>query len=260
VTFDVSDNIKRLRRQIVLATMATGEGHIPSAFSILDVLWVLYDKVLRCYPHAPQHEDRDRFVLSKGHGAIGLYAVLADKGFFPATELEGFATFQSLLGGHPDSNKVPGVEVSTGSLGHGFPMAVGIAAGLKIKKSARQVYCIVGDGESNEGTVWEAAMLASHHHLENLCCVIDFNHSTDRALQLGDLADKFKAFGWATQTIDGHDHAEILRAVTAKSDSPRAVIAQTIKGRGCKVMENNPAWHHRTPRAEELEDLLAQIS
>lgn len=249
-----------MKRQIVFASVSIGEGHIASAFSILDILWVLYNEILRVYPLAPKHEDRDRFVLSKGHGSLGLYAVLAEKGFFPATDLDRFATFESNLGGHPDCNKVPGVETSTGSLGHGFPIAVGIAIGLKIKQSSNRVVCIIGDGEANEGTVWEAALLAKHNRLDNLCCIIDFNHSTDRALDLGDLAAKFTAFGWDTSTIDGHDHSAILQALKNKSNSPRAIIAQTIKGHGCEMMENNPAWHHRTPRADELSIILSQLS
>lgn len=259
-TSTVDAVINRLRRQIVLATVQTGEGHIASAFSILDILWVFYDQVLKISPRSPKHEDRDRFVLSKGHGALGQYAVLAEKGFFQSSELDGFAAFESRLGGHPDCNKVPGVEVSTGSLGHGFPMAVGMAIGLRIKKSSSRVYCLIGDGESNEGTIWEAALLARHHRLDNLYCIVDFNHSTDRALDLGDLAAKFTAFGWATSTIDGHDHLAIRQALTGKSDLPRAIIALTIKGRGCKLMENNPAWHHRTPRKEELSAILSQMS
>ena len=258
-----SDNdaiIKKLRRQILLATVAASEGHIASAFSILDILWTLYNNVLQVYPHSPRHEDRDRFVLSKGHGSLALYAVLAEKNFFPAAELDRFATFESRLGGHPDCNKVPGVEASTGSLGHGLPMAVGRAMALKIKKSARQVYCLIGDGEANEGTIWEAALLAHHHRLDNLCCIIDFNHSTDRALDLGDLASKFASFGFCTSIIDGHDHSAILQSLKKESSSPRAIIAKTIKGCGSKLMENNPAWHHRTPDAGELSIILDQIS
>ena len=240
--------IKRMKRQIVLASARKGEGHIASAFSILDILWVLYSSVLRAFPDDPRHEDRDRFILSKGHGSLAIYAVLAEKGFFPSAEFDRFAEFEGSLGGHPDCNKVPGVEASTGSLGHGFPMAVGMAIGLRIKNSSSRVCCLIGDGEANEGSVWEA-------------CILDYNHSGDRALCLGDLRQKFAAFGWEVCEIDGHDHQQILMATTPTGgEVPRMVIANTIKGKGCQEMENNPAWHHKSPSPAELESLLAQLA
>ncbi|MFZ4776056.1 MAG: transketolase [Terrimicrobiaceae bacterium] len=252
--------IQSLKRQIVLATVAAGEGHIASAFSILDILWVLYG-VLRIDPADPRNEGRDRFILSKGHGSLALYAVLAKKGFFPIAQLEHFGEFNSPLGGHPDCNKVPGVEASTGSLGHGFPMAVGMALGLRIKKSSMRIYCLIGDGEANEGSVWEAAMLANHHKLGNLTCILDYNHSGDRALCLGDLRQKFTAFGWESCEIDGHDHHQILMALNVTGgEAPRMIIANTIKGKGCQEMENNPAWHHKAPSPVELSTLLAQLT
>lgn len=253
--------IKRIKRQIVLASARKGEGHIASAFSILDVLWVLYSSVLRTFPDNPSHEDRDRFILSKGHGSLALYAVLAEKGFFPSAEFDRFAEFEGSLGGHPDCNKVPGIEASTGSLGHGFPMAVGMAIGLRIKNSLSRVCCLIGDGEANEGSVWEASMLAAHHKLGNLTCILDYNHSGDRALHLGDLRQKFAAFGWEVWEIDGHDYQQILKVTTPTGgEVPRIVIANTIKGKGCQEMENNPAWHHKSPSPAELDSLLAQLT
>lgn len=253
--------INRLKRQIVLATVAVGEGHIPSAFSILDILWVLYDRVLQIDPSNPKSDERDRFVLSKGHGALALYAVLAEKGFFPVSELERFATFDSPLGGHPDHNKVPGVEASTGSLGHGLPMAVGMALGMGIRRVKNRVFALVGDQECNEGSIWESALLAAHHRLSNLTCIVDYNHSTDRALILGDIAAKFAAFGWAATTINGHDHDAIYNAlIRIESDRPTVVVAETVKGFGCKQMENNPAWHHRAPTQDELPGILAELA
>jgi len=177
------NKMNELRRLIVKASAATGEGHIPSALSILDILWVLYDKVLKVDPNNPADPNRDRFILSKGHGSLGLYAVLVKKGFFSATTLENFGKFDNILGGHPDRNKVPGIETSTGSLGHGFPISVGIALGLRIKKMNCRVFTIIGDGEANEGTVWESMLLAAHHNLSNLSVIVDYNHSTDRALK-----------------------------------------------------------------------------
>ena len=255
------ERLKQLKKDILAAATKAREGHIASAFSILDLLWVLYDRVMHLNPANPRAEERDRFVLSKGHGSLALYAVLATKGFFPSDRLHSFAAYDGILGGHPDRTKVPGVEASTGSLGHGLPMAVGIAYGLRLKQSAQRVFCLIGDGEANEGSVWESALLAVHHHLDNLCCIVDYNHSTDRALNLGDLLKKFAAFGWATSGVDGHDREAIYQALSAPAcGQPRAVIAATVKGHGCTPMENNPAWHHKAPKPEELDALFAQLT
>lgn len=253
--------MKEFRKTIITMATNADEGHIPSALSVLDILWVLYDRILKINPHNPKAPTRDRFILSKGHAALGLYAILAEKGFFPSSELENFGKYNSLLGAHPDRNKVPGVEASTGSLGHGFPMGVGIALALKIKKINSNVFVLIGDGEANEGTIWESALLASHHNLSNLCCITDYNHSTDRALKIGDVVSKFKAFGWESFSINGHDHEEIYSALSFPHDSkPLAVVAETIKGYGCKIMENNPEWHHKSPRKEDLPSILEQLS
>src|SRR5437879_3807183 len=171
-----STDIARIGR---LMTLATGdEKHDESAHSTLDVLWVLYDRILRYDPKNPRSEERDRFVLSKGHGPEALYAILVDKGFFPASALKTFMGWESILGSHPDRNQVPGVEASTGSLGHGFPMAVGIAMALRIKRSPRRAFVLIGDGECNEGTIWETALLAGSQHLSNLTCIVINNYSS----------------------------------------------------------------------------------
>ncbi len=252
-------HMNELKRMIVKSAATAGEGHIASAFSILDILWVLYDRVLSIHPERPDDPDRDRFILSKGHASLGLYAVLAKKEFFPASELDTFGTYKSILGGHPDRNKVPGVEASTGSLGHGFPVAVGVAIGLKIKENSAHVYVLVGDGECNEGTVWESALLAAHHNLDNLTCIIDYNHSTDRALSVGDLVTKFTSFGWESVEVDGHDHTAIEKALLLRTGAPIAIIANTTKGKGLQMMENNPAWHHKAPTESELKNILQQL-
>jgi transketolase len=258
---DPVDELKYLKRQIVQATLATGEGHIPSSLSILDILYVLYDRVMRIDPKNPRSENRDRFILSKGHGSLALYSILSYKGFFPKDDLKRFAEYDSALGGHPDCNKVPGVEASTGSLGHGMPMGIGIALALRIKRLKANVFILVGDAECNEGSIWESALLAAHHRLTNITCIVDYNHSTDRALALGDLAAKFIAFGWDALVINGHDHNQIYNAVIqSRADRPYAIIAETIKGFGCKQMENNPAWHHRAPTAEEYAAILEELS
>lgn len=253
---------RALRRRIIEVATASGEGHIPSALSILDILWVLYDRVLNIGPESVSDPARDRFVLSKGHASLGLYAVLAAKRFFAADLFDGFGQFDSILGGHPDGGKVPGVEASTGSLGHGFPMSVGMAMGLRIQRVPARVFCVVGDGECNEGTIWEAAALAAHHRLGNLRCIVDYNHSTDRALALGDIGAKFGAFGFAVREIDGHDHAALYQALTwiPPGEAPVCIIANTVKGHGCPPMENQAAWHHRTPTKAELPALLEALS
>jgi transketolase len=252
--------MKNLREAIVVAAASAGEGHIPSALSILDILWVLYDKVLKIDPLHPTKPDRDRFVLSKGQGALGLYVVLAAKGFFQHKDLDTFATFNSILGGHPDRNKIPGVEASTGSLGHGFPIAVGMAMGLRVQRSSSRVFTLIGDGEANEGSVWESALLAAHHKLSNLCCIIDYNHSTDRALLVGNIAAKFGAFDWECISVNGHDQNELLAALTReRTNRPLAIVARTVKGFGCARMENNPEWHHKAPTPEQLPALLESL-
>lgn len=246
-----------LKREIAVASALSGEGHVASAYSILDILWVLYDEVLRVDPQYPDAENRDRFILSKGHASLGLYAVLAEKGFLPRSDLYSFGSLASRLGGHPDSTLVRGVEASTGSLGHGLPFGVGVALALRLKGSEARVFVLVGDGECNEGSIWESVLLAAHHQLQNLVCVVDYNHSTDRALRLGSLAEKFSAFGWSAVTVDGHDHEALSGVLTAaQSDRPQAVIANTVKGHGCPPMEGSPAWHHRAPSPSELPALL----
>ena len=219
--------VNELKRRIVRAAYEAKEGHIASAFSVLDILWTLYDGVLR---------PEDRFILSKGHGALALYAVLSEKGLFP---FESFGEYRSALGGHPDRNKVPGVLASTGSLGHGFPMAVGVALAKKIKKEPGVVYCLVGDGECNEGSVWEAAMLAAHHRLDNLVVIVDHDHSTDRALSVDSLTAKFRAFGFDSGGINGHNPV-MLRHLRPILSAPTAVVAETVKGNGCARMQSPP--------------------
>jgi transketolase len=218
-----STDMARIER---LMTLATGdEKHDESAHSTLDVLWVLYDRILRYDPKNPRSEERDRFVLSKGHGPEALYAILVDKGFFHASALKTFMGWESILGSHPDRNQVPGVEASTGSLGHGLSMAVGMALALRIKKSDRRVFALIGDGECNEGSIWEAILLAGNRKLSNLTCIAINNHSS--SLELGDLAAKFASFGWAATTINSRDHEQIYESLSSTdSTRPMAVVAE----------------------------------
>ena len=234
-----------MKKDILTMSYRAKEGHIASAYSILDILYVLYEKIL----FDANGEKLGEFILSKGHASLALYAVLRGKGMVTSEEFDSFATYDSILGGHPSRNKVNGVVASTGSLGK------------RIQGKGERTYVLVGDGELNEGSVWEAIELAGHHRLDALTCIVDYNHSTDRALDLGRIGDKFAVFGWEAVTIDGHDHAALEAALTARSSEgkPRAIIAETIKGYGCKDMENNPAWHHRFPTAEEMEQMLAEL-
>ncbi len=243
--------MKNLIKQIIDMSYRSKEGHIPSALSILDILWVLYDRIM-----TPD----DKFVLSKGHGCLALYVVLAEKGVISSEELDTFGKYDSALGGHPDMNKINGVEASTGSLGHGFPMAVGMALGKRIKGDNGRVYCLIGDGECNEGSIWEAAMLASHHKLNNLTCIVDHNGSAERGLGVGDLLAKFKAFGWYGDDVNGHDYNRLEGWIAKKSvNKPTIVVAHTIKGKGVKMMENNPEWHHKSPSWSELKQIAKEL-
>ena len=255
-----TEKLKALREAIIEVSYNNQEGHIPSAFSILDILYVLYHDVMNIDPQHPRIESRDRLIVSKGHASIGLYTVLADRGFFPMEELSTFCRFGSRLGGHPDRNKVPGIEVSTGSLGHGLSLAVGIAMAMKFQNKPGTVYVIVGDGEFNEGTMWEALLLANQHKLDNLVCILDYNHSGDRAIDLGDMEQKFTAFGWESISVAGHDHELLRQALTPPScGKPKAVVANTTKGFGCKMIENNPAWHHRSPNEQEYTQMKEDL-
>jgi len=246
------DVIVNLRKDILHAAYKAHEGHIPSAFSILDIIWVLYDQILT---------PKDKFILSKGQAGLALYAVLAKKGIVSKKDLlDHYCEYDSPFGGHPDRNKIKGVEASTGSLGHGLPITIGMAMAGKIKQSKNHIYCLIGDGEANEGAVWESVMLAAHHKLSQLCCIVDYNHSTDRALDLGDIEAKFAAFGWKVYQIDGHNHYEIKNALqNLSADMPTCIVAKTIKGKGCPSIENNPAWHHRAPTKEEYKILIKEI-
>jgi transketolase len=203
------------------------EKHDPSAHSTMGVLSVLYNRILHYDAAKPKSEDRDRFIMSKGHGPLALYAILAQKGFFPANELKNFLTWEGILGGHPDRKRVPGVEASTGSLGHGFPMAIGVALGLKAKKIARRVYVLIGDGESNEGSVWEAALLAGDLGLSNLTAILIDNRSSTR--NLGDIAAKFKTFGWEAETVDGRNEEAIENALLSPAvNRPSLLVAEVL--------------------------------
>ena len=249
--------MNNLIKKIVDIATLKKEGHIPSSLSILDIMYVLYNKVLDIDSIKENKIDRDRFILSKGHASLGLYVIL-DHFKLLKDNINTFCDLDSKLGGHP-TDKIFGVESSTGSLGHGLPIGVGMALAYKIKKYNGKIYVVIGDGEANEGTIWESALLAKHHKLDNLYCIIDFNHSTDRAVDLGDLKNKFKSFGWNVIEIDGHDHSQIESALTYHSAIPTCIIANTIKGKGNSMIENNPEWHHKFPNEEEHQQIINKL-
>jgi transketolase len=240
-----------LRHAIVDGLEGGGRGHLGSSLSLVEILRTLYDHVLRFKPDEPRWEERDRLILSKGHGCLALYALLADKGFFPASELLKFCKSDSFLGGHPEAGKIPGVEASTGALGHGLPIGVGMALGLRLKKSAARVFVVMGDGELNEGSVWEAAMAADKHRLGSLCCIVDYNHlqaygPPEKVQPLEPLTDKWRSFGFDVREVNGHSVAALRQALSKHVEHPLVVIAHTVKGKGVPFAEGDPAWHHKS--------------
>lgn len=258
---------QKIRCHIIRMTTKAGSGHPGGSLSAVEILTYLYFKEMNINPAEPKWEDRDRFVLSKGHGAPVLYAVLAEKGYFPIKDLDTLRKIDSYLQGHPDMQKVPGVEMSTGSLGTGFSTAVGMALAGKLDKNENYVFALLGDGENQEGQVWEAAMAGAHYKLNNLIAFIDYN-----GLQIdGDianvmspepLADKWRAFGWNVIEIDGHDFESIEKAMASAKENkkqPSMIIAKTIKGKGVSYMENEAGWHGKCPSAEEMETALCEL-
>ncbi len=249
---------KQLRKKIVDVLHHAGRGHIGPSMSLVEILRVLYDSVLKYDPSNPQLAERDRFILSKGHGCLALYVLLAEKGFISEEKLFSFCSFDGLVGGHPTA-KTPGVEFATGSLGHGLSLAVGVAAALRIDKSERRVFTVLGDGECGEGSVWEAAMSASRQRLSSLTAIIDYNKlqsygPTEEISGLEPMSAKWKSFGFATREVDGHD-VDALEKNFAElpfaQDKPSAIICHTVKGKGIPFAEGNPNWHHKTKMSAE---------
>ncbi|MBF0454449.1 MAG: transketolase [Magnetococcales bacterium] len=247
-----------LRRLVLRAMEGGGRGHPGPALSLIEILRVLYDDILLYKANKPDWKKRDRCILSKGHGCLALYALLADKGFFPVEALDEFCHFNAILGGHPERGKIPGVEASTGALGHGLSIGVGQALAAKLQKQAFRSVVVMGDGEINEGSVWEAALTAAKHRLDNLIAIIDYNKlqsygTTRQVLNMEPMTDKWAAFGFTVHQVDGHD-VEALRT-TLKTPpvpgKPTAIICHTIKGKGLPPAENNPAWHHQSRMAPE---------
>jgi transketolase len=264
----VAELARSIRLTVLEMVSRAGSAHVGSVYSCADILAALYGHVLRLRPSDPEWSDRDRFVLSKGHAAAGLYAALAEREFFPRERLREFAVDGGSLYGHADHHGVPGVELSTGSLGHGFPVAVGLATGVRRLGRQGRVFALLSDGECDEGSTWEAALLAPAWRLTNLTAIVDYNRiqsygRTDEVIPLDPLGDKWSAFGWAVREVDGHDHAALLAtldpAAWPAADRPRCVIAHTTKGKGVSFMEDDVLWHYRTPRGEEYERAVAEL-
>jgi transketolase len=245
---------QQLRTDIVKMLDHGGRGHLASAFSLVEILSVLYDDILTYKPEKPFWKHRDRMILSKGHGCMALYALLAEKGFFDRSEFQKFCKSDGILGGHPEYAKVPGVEASTGALGHGLSIGIGMALNAKYERLTHRVFVVLGDGECNEGSVWEGALCASKHRLDNLTAIVDYNKmqsyaSTYEVLDLEPFVEKWSSFGFLVREVDGHDVdalVQIFKEIPFSAEKPNAVICHTVKGKGVPFVENNLSWHHKS--------------
>lgn len=257
----------RVMRKSIIETISTANmGHIGGDLSVIDILGTLYFNVLNINSKDPKDPERDRFILSKGHCAVALYTTMAHAGFFPIEKLSTFIQPEAMLNGHPCNMKVDGVETSTGPLGHGLPVGVGAAIGAKINSQAWQVFVVVGDGEIQEGSNWEAAMTAAYYSLDNLTLIIDRNRlqqgdRTEDVTLLEPLGERFSAFGWEVKEVNGHDYSELIDVLTASrpAGKPLCVIANTVKGKGVSFIENRVEWHHKVPSAEQTAKALAEL-
>lgn len=264
---ELNERSRHLRRNIIRMLAAAKSGHPGGSLSAADLLAYLYLHKMNIDPKNPKMPDRDRFILSKGHCAPVLYAALAEKGYFDFEALNSLRKFRSILQGHPDMNKTPGVDISSGSLGQGLSVSNGIALGAKLDRKTYRVYCLMGDGELEEGQVWEAAMTSVHYNLDNLTAFIDYNHlqidgKIEDVKSLTNPMERFKAFGWHVTEINGNDIAEIDRAVTEAENTkekPTMVILHTVKGKGVSFMENQAGWHGVAPKAEEAEQAIKEL-
>lgn len=258
---------KRIRRHAVRMTNLGGSSHVGSVLSMADIVAVLYGGIMRIDASKPNQPNRDRFILSKGHAGAGIYAALAESGFFPIEWLEKHCADGSVLSGHVSHKGVPGVELSTGSLGHGLPVGAGMAYGAKLDDAGRRVFVVLSDGECDEGSTWEAVMFSSHHKLDNLVAIVDYNKIQSLApvaetLALEPFADKWRAFGWSVIELDGHDHNALyanLSNLPKVVGKPTCILAHTIKGKGVSFMERSVLWHYRTPRGSEYDEALNEL-
>lgn len=254
----------RIRRHAIEMTHVSNGSHIASALSMADIIAVLYARVMKYDIDHPKAADRDRFLLSKGHAGSAIYAALAEVGFFSTDLLTSHMANGSILSGHVSHKDVPGVEFSTGSLGHGIGVAAGMAFAAGYDQKQHHVYVVIGDGECDEGSVWEAALFANHYKLDRLTVIIDHNkmqslRTCEETISLGNLTEKWRQFGWEVLEIDGHNHTALEEAFSLRSDKPKCIVANTVKGKGISFMEHNILWHYRAPQGEDYETAIKEL-
>lgn len=264
---ELEQEARKVREDIIDEVYYAKSGHPGGSLSITDILTVLYFKEMNINPENPNWEERDRFVLSKGHCSPALYSCLANRGFFPVEDLKTFRDIHSYLQGHPDKNKVPGVDMTTGSLGQGLSVANGMAIAGKMDKKGYRVYCVLGDGEIEEGQIWEAAMAANKYKLDNLCVIVDNNNlqidgTIEEVMSSYPIDEKFRSFGFQVININGHDIEEIIKAFEVARNvkgKPTCIIAKTIKGKGVAFMENQAGWHGKAPNEEQYKQAIEEL-
>jgi transketolase len=264
VAQSAADLAKSARIEILKMTSSAKASHVASSLSVIDLLAVLYSGMANISPDNQENDDRDIVILSKGHAAAAIYSVLALKKFFDISWLDNYCGDGAQLGGHVTSTGVPGVELSTGSLGHGLPYGLGIAISRKLTKSTGNVFVVMSDGECDEGTTWESALIANHYNLDNLCVIIDRNKIqsldfTESTIALEPFMDKWESFGWDVVEVDGHDYSSLAEALNKKSSKPKCIVANTTKGKGVDFMENTVLWHYKSPNTEELGRAISQV-
>lgn len=258
------DVAKKIRKHILKMTLYSKSSHIGSALSIVEILVTLYFKIMNIDPKNPDKDIRDKLILSKAHGSAALYATLAERGFFPKTFLDRYYLDDGILPGHLDTTSVPGIEFSAGSLGHGFNAGIGMAINNKQTNNPGKIFTIIGDGECNEGSIWEGVMLASHLKLNNLTVFVDYNKiqsfgRTNEVINQEPIADKWRAFGWDVYEINGHDFSELINSIYQSHSKPKVIIANTVKGKGVSFMENNLDWHYKSPNQEQYDLAIKEI-
>lgn len=264
---ELQQKARKVREDIIEEVYSAQSGHPGGSLSVADILTVLYFREMNIQPENPDWEERDRFVLSKGHCSPALYSCLANRGFFPVEDLKSFRNINSYLQGHPDKNKVPGVDMTTGSLGQGLSAANGMAIAGKVDQKDYRVYCVLGDGEIEEGQIWEAAMAASQYKLDNLCVIVDNNNlqidgTIEEVMSSYPIDEKFRSFGFQVINIDGHDIEEIIKAFEVAKNikgRPTCIIAKTTKGKGITYMENQAGWHGKAPNEEQYQQAMKEM-
>ena len=263
----LEDIAREVRCSILTMVREAGVGHIGGSLSVTDILVALYFKVLKIDPKDPEWPDRDRLVMSKGHGATALYSILAERGFFPKKELKTFGTLNSNFQVHPDKNKVPGIEASTGALGQGLSIGLGMALAARLDRKDYYTFVILGDGEIQEGQIWEAAMFASHYGLDNLTTILDYNNvqlmgNVSEIMEIAPVAEKWSAFGWKVLEADGHDFNQIVENLGKAKEikgKPTIIIANTTKGKGVSFMQNTCKWHGNVPTQDQYNEAICEI-